>query len=155
MHLVMAQMRSNVKLFGLRLTGHVQNRVGPLVPFIEDLDRVSRRNNNQVDLAPPGLCLDVLHHRQCPVVARANYQPVASPGYFFLGRERRVSEFLTKLPRQLFLALVDFAAVNHHVMLISHAIDPDGTERKFVDSHARNYEPCAGVIPSSGARTST
>jgi hypothetical protein len=82
------------------------------------------------------------------MVACANYKPVASPRYFLLGRERGVSEFLAKLPRWLFLAPADFAAVNHHVMLVSDAIDSDRTERQIIKAHAKHYGPYEGLIPS-------
>ena len=41
-----------------------------------------------------------------------------------------------------------FAPVNHHVILVSDAIDSDRTERQIIKAHAKHYEVYEGLIPS-------
>lgn len=44
-----------------------------------------------------------------------------------------MAKVISELPGRLFLALADLAGVNHDVMLMLDAIDPDGTEGKVLE----------------------
>src|SRR4030095_17091623 len=45
-------------------------------------------------------------------------EPLASPGNFFPGRKRRVTEFFAELLGRSFLPFPHFAAVDHHIMRV-------------------------------------
>src|SRR5215469_5316517 len=109
-------------------TRHVQNRIGTLVPFIEDLNRISGWNNDQVDLPPFGFGLEIVHYRQCALVTCADYQPAASPGNLLLDGERSVRKLGPKLPGGFFLAPADCAAVDYHVVFVNDTIDSNRAE---------------------------
>jgi hypothetical protein len=66
---------------------------------------------------------------------------LAFPGYLLFDGERCVAEGVTELFGWLLLALADLSAVDHHVVFIGNAIDPDGTEGILSEahSHLRRY----------------
>jgi hypothetical protein len=106
----------------------VQNRIGTLVPFIENLNRISGWNNDQVDLPPFGFGLEIVHYRQCALVTCADYQPAASPGNLLLDGERSGHKLVPKLPRGFFLALRIVPLSNHHVVFVNETIDSNRAE---------------------------
>ncbi len=57
--------------------------------------------------------------------AGSDKEPLASPGNFFPGRNRRVAELFAELLGRSFLAFSHFAAVDHHIMRVALALDLD------------------------------
>ena len=46
-----------------------------------------------------------------------------------------MSKLVPELLGRFLLPLADVAAVNHHVVLVGDAVNPDGTEGKLVEAH--------------------
>ena len=67
--------------------------------------------------------------------AGANDKLAAFPGYLFLDGQRRVSELIAELLGGFLLALADFTAINYDIVLVRAAVDPNGAEREFVETH--------------------
>src|SRR6266480_5882625 len=57
--------------------------------------------------------------------AGSDNEPLASPGNFFSGRQRRVAELLAELLGRSFLPFPYFAGVNHHIMRVALSLDLD------------------------------
>src|SRR5262249_6252984 len=99
-------------------------------------DRLRRGQDDEVDLAAAGLVPDLLHHRQRAVGAAADHQPAASPRDVLRDRQWGVPVLAAGLPRRGPLALADLPAVDDQVVVVGHAVDPDGTETVAGESHA-------------------
>jgi hypothetical protein len=56
------------------------------------------------------------------------HQVLALPGYLLLDGNWRVSEGFTELLGWLLLALADFTAIDHHLVLTGGPVNPDRTE---------------------------
>jgi len=48
-----------------------------------------------------------------------------------------LAELLSELLAGFFLASADFAAINDDIVLVGAAVDADGAEREFVETHRR------------------
>jgi len=55
--------------------------------------------------------------------AGSDKEPLASPGNFFPGRNRRVAELFAELLGRSFLPFPHFAAVDHHIMRVALSLD--------------------------------
>ena len=55
--------------------------------------------------------------------AGSDKEPLASPGNFFPGRNRRVAELFAELLGRSFLPFPHFAAVDHHIMGVALSLD--------------------------------
>src|SRR5947207_11503567 len=95
-----------------------------------------RGQDDEVDLAAAGLVPDLRHHRQRAAGAAADHQPATSPRDVLGGRQWGVPVLAAELPRRGLLALADLPAVDDQVVIISHAVNPDGTEGVAGESHA-------------------
>src|SRR5438094_7073335 len=60
--------------------------------------------------------------------AGSDKEPLASPGNFFPGRNRRVAEPFAELFGRSFLAFSHFAAVDHHIVRVVLSLDLDLTK---------------------------
>jgi len=96
-----------------------------LLYFLQQLTdfRCGRRNN--LDTAPFSLRYDFVHYRKRAMGAGSDKQPPASPGNFFPGRQRRVTELFAELLGRSFLPFPHFAGVNHHIMRVALSLDRD------------------------------
>ncbi len=103
--------------------------------LLQRVDRSGSGKDEQFDFTALGFELHFFHHRQGAVGPCADYQPATFSGYFLLRGERSASEGIAKFFGGFFLALADLTAVNHHVVLVGDAIDPDGTEGKIFETH--------------------
>jgi hypothetical protein len=57
--------------------------------------------------------------------ASPDYELLASPRNFFLGRKRRMAELFAELLGRSFLPFPHFATVDHHIMRIPLSLDFD------------------------------
>src|SRR5205814_1270464 len=57
--------------------------------------------------------------------AGSDNEPLASPGNFFPGRQRRVAELFAELLGRSFLPFPHFAGVNHHIIRVALSLDLD------------------------------
>jgi len=71
------------------------------------------------------------------VRAGSDHGALTFPGYLFLDGQRRVAELIAELLGRLLLAFADFATINHDVVLLGAAVDLDGAESEFVETHTR------------------
>jgi len=55
--------------------------------------------------------------------AGSDKEPLASPGNFFPGRNRRVAELFAELLGRSFLPFPHFAGVDHHIMRVVFSLD--------------------------------
>jgi len=82
--------------------------------------------------------------------ASPDNEPLASPGNFFPGRKRRVTELFAELLGRSLLPFPHFAAVDHHIMRIALSLDLDLA--KFDQSRFQYLNvPLAGA-PRQGLR---
>ena len=101
---------------------------------LQHLDCVDRGQNKQFDFVTSALALYVPYHGQSTAGTAADDELPALPGDFLFYRERRVAELLSELLGEgLFL----FAAINDDIVLAGAAVDADGAEREFVETHRR------------------
>src|SRR5439155_21238581 len=114
---------------------HMQDRVGFVRLLLQCLDRLNSGKDEQMDLASLGFGLHFFHHGQSAVCPGADNEALAFPRYLLLHGQWRVSEGVAEFFRRLFLALVDLAAIDHHVVFVGAAIDLDGAERETIDAH--------------------
>ena len=98
------------------------------------LDGIYSWEDKQCDFAASGFAFNVVHHRH-GARSSADDQTTTLPGDLLFDRHRRMPEFVAKFLRGLFLTLTDVSAVNHHIMLIRHAVDTDGAKRKLLEAH--------------------
>jgi hypothetical protein len=117
---------------------HVENGVCSLGLVGQCVDSFVRGQNQQIDFSTARLEFHLFHHRKRSISSRTNYEALALPGYFFLDRNRGMSELLAELFREFLLALADLATVNDDVTFISSAINFDSTEMKFAEIHAES-----------------
>src|SRR6266571_7372767 len=90
--------------------------------------------DEQCDLAALGLALHVVHHRQ-GARSSADDQATALPGDLLFHGDRGVSELFAEFLRGLLLTLAHVPTVDHHVVLISNAVDSDRTKGKLLEAH--------------------
>jgi hypothetical protein len=81
--------------------------------------------------------IDFFHHCESAVRAGSDHEALAFPRYLFLDGQRRVAELLAEFLGGLLLALADFAAIDHDIVLVGAAVDLDGAESEFVEMHTR------------------
>ena len=86
-----------------------------------------RWQDNQFDFAPPGLTPNLIHHLQSSG-ARADYQMTAFPRYLLLQRKRRMTESVPKFLGWFLLALANLSSVDHDIVAVLNAIDPNFPE---------------------------
>jgi hypothetical protein len=60
--------------------------------------------------------------------AGPHYEPLASPGNFFPGRKRRVTELFTESLGRSFLPFPHLTAVDHYIMRVALSLDLDLAE---------------------------
>jgi len=85
--------------------------------------RCGRRN--ELYTAPFRLRQDFVRYWQRTMGTGSDDELLASPGNFFLGRKRRVAEFLSELLGRSFLSFPHFAAVDHHIVRIALSLHLD------------------------------
>src|SRR5215831_11851456 len=90
--------------------------------------------DEQRDLLPFGFALHFVHHGQ-GASSSSNDQTTAFPWNLLFNRYRRVPELVAKFLRWLLLTLTYVSAVDHHVVLIGHAVDSDRTKGKLLETH--------------------
>ncbi len=78
--------------------------------------------------------LHVVHHRQ-GARSSADDQATALPGDLLFQGDRGVSELLAEFLRGLLPTFAHIRTVDHHVVLISNAVDSDRTKGKLLDAH--------------------
>ena len=83
---------------------------------------------------PRRIALDFFHYRQIAVGPGADHQTTALPGYVLFSRERCMAESLAKFLGGFLLSLADFPTIDHHIVLVRDAIDPNQTEGKNLRS---------------------
>src|SRR5262245_53096298 len=109
------------------------------------LDGAFGWEDQQCDLAALGFGLHVVHYWQGPR-SRPDNQTTTSPGDLLFDRNRCVSEFFAEFLRGLLLTLTHVSTVDHHIMLVGHAVDPDRAKRKLLEAHTLTptyHVPCA------------
>ena len=97
---------------------------------------------------------DLSHHWQRAIGAGADHQPAASPRDVLVDRERGVPVRAAELPRGGLLPLADLPAVDDQVVIVGHAVDPDGTEGEAGESHADAPCPHRDRTAAIGGRSS-
>ena len=95
--------------------------------LLEFLNRLLRRQDHEFDFAARSFFLHLFHDRQSSC-AGPDHQALALPGYLLLDGNWRVSEGFTELFGRLLLALADFTAIDHHVVLVGGPVNADRTE---------------------------
>jgi hypothetical protein len=112
-----------------------QNGVGVVGVLLQRLYRFSGRKNQQFDLAPLGFSLHVVHHRESAVSAGANYQALALPRNSSLIESGVCLNASRNFLDAFFLPLADVFTIDHHIVLMSDAVDPDRAESKVFETH--------------------
>lgn len=120
----------------------MQNGVCVRAGRIQKFDRLSCRQDAQLDIATPGFVFERIHDRQGPSSC-TYYQTAAIPGYPLFYRERCMAKLVTEFLGRLFLSFQDFSTVNNHIMMVRHAIDADGPETKLFKLH---FPPNATLV---------
>ena len=87
------------------------------------------------NLAPLGFSLHVVHHRESAVSAGANYQALALPRNSSLIESGVCLNASRNFLDAFFLPLADAFTIDHHIVLMSDAVDPDRAERKVFETH--------------------
>src|SRR4029453_16987942 len=147
---------------GFRLSArHVQDGVRFLRSLFQRLDGFGGWEDEQCELAASGLAAHILHHRQRSRPG-ADDQSAALPGDLLFHRNRCVSELIAEFLRGLLLPLSHLPAVDHHVVLIGHTVDPDRTKGKLLEAHtnlahilsdAGGEDRAHKKVPSATSRT--
>src|SRR4029453_2905523 len=120
---------------GFRLSArHVEDGVRFLRMLFQRLDGFGGWEVEQCDLAASGLAPHIVHPRQRSRPG-ADDQPAALPGDLLFHSNRCVSELIAEFLRGLLLPLSHLPAVDHHVVLIGHAVDPDRTKGTLLEAH--------------------
>src|SRR5260370_956970 len=125
--------------------GHVQDGIGVLTPPIEDGDGSFGRQAQELHLAKLGLLSHFGHHWQPAFGSGSDHQPAAAPRDVFFGRERCMAVDVPILLGGLLLSLPNLAPVDDQIVLIGHAVDPDGAEGETLEVH--RYFPAWGYAP--------
>jgi hypothetical protein len=84
---------------------HVENGVCSLGLVGQCVDSFVRGQNQQIDFSTARLEFHLFHHRKRSISSRTNYEALALPGYFFLDRNRGMSELLGNFFESFFLRL--------------------------------------------------
>src|SRR6266496_1231246 len=96
-----------------------------LLHFLQQLTDFQCGRRNDLDTTPFRLRQDFVHYRKRAMGAGPDNEPLASPGNFFPGRERRVAELFAELLGRSFLPFPHFAAVDHHIMRVALSLELD------------------------------
>jgi hypothetical protein len=107
----------------------MENGVGALRVLVQYLNRLSCRQNQQFNTAPPCLLLHFVHYRQGTHTC-ANNQPLTIPRYLLFDRQRRMPKRLAVLLGRLFLSLLDLSVINHQIIGVRCPIDADAAKCK-------------------------
>src|SRR5580704_12834864 len=102
----------------------MENGVGASGAPIQEFHGLFRWKDEQFNFAPLSLTFDLIHNWQSPF-ARADQQATAFPRDLLFQRERRVSEGFAELLGGFLLPFAHLAPVDHHVIAVLNAIDPN------------------------------
>src|SRR5271169_4886052 len=102
----------------------MKNGIGLFCAPIQELHGFFRWEDNQFHLPPVRLTPNLIHDWQCSG-AGTDHQPMAIPRYLLFQRERCVTEIVPELLRLLLLALANLSTVDHDVISVVSAIDPN------------------------------
>src|SRR5438876_9555454 len=83
---------------------------------------------------------DFFHHWKPAVRPGSDHEALTFPGYLFLDGQRRVAELIAELLGGFLLAFADFTAINYDIVLVRAAVNLNGAESEFVETHTRT--PC-------------
>ena len=102
----------------------MENGIGVFCVPLQELDGFFRWKDDQFNFVLLSFTSNLIHDGKCSG-ARANYQPAAFPRYLLCRREWRVAESVPKLLRWFLLAPANFSPVDHDVIAVLNAIDPN------------------------------
>src|SRR5271165_2144270 len=121
----------------------MENSVGAFGVLIQYLHGFFRGEDSQFNFAPLSLTFDLIHDWKSSF-ARANHQATAFPRDLLFQRERRMSEGFAKLLGSFLLPFAHLASVDHHVIAVLNAIDPNLPKRELLELHS---EPLIRIQP--------
>src|SRR5271157_1373205 len=113
----------------------MENGVGLLGALIQEFHGFFRWEDEQFNFAPLSLTFDLIHDWQSPF-ARTDHQTTARPRDLLFQRERRVTETVPEPLGWFLLALADLTSVNHDVIAVLNAIDPNLPKRELLELHS-------------------
>lgn len=113
----------------------MEDRVRVGIRSLELVERLPRRQDQQLDAPALGFLDDLVRHRQGSARPTPDHEPSALPGDVLGRRERRVAEPRPEGLGRPLPTLADRASVDHEVVLVGHAIDLDRPEREPFEAH--------------------
>src|ERR1035438_5387836 len=102
----------------------MENGVGVFGAPIQEVHGFFRWEDEQFNFTPLSLTFDLIHGWQRSF-ALTHHQPTAFPRDLLLQRERRVSEGVAELLRGFLLSFANLTSVDHHVIAVLNAVDPN------------------------------
>src|SRR5437879_5524826 len=111
--------------------------IGIFGALLQSLDGFGGRHDQQFNLAALGLLFDFFHHWKPAVRTGSDHEALTFPRLSFPRQTAAWAELLAEFLGRFLLALAKFAAIDHNVMLVGAAVDLDGAESEFVETHTR------------------
>src|ERR1700687_3094171 len=102
----------------------MENGIGVFCVPLQELYGFFRWEDDQFDFVLLSLTSNLIHDWKCSG-ARADHQPAAFPRCILCQRERRVAESFPKLLRWFLRTPANFSLIDHDVIAVLNAIDPN------------------------------